>query len=224
MDRNYSTHCNNVLFLFYWCRYSNGPHSNDIFIIPAKLPDNIPKVKWQFDERYINVFGIRIECRDEIDMFSADAFPCLQVSCMKYYKQRPNLSRSALKAFGKAECMLQVTDDKLAIHVAVRTQKETQHHGFAQLQLMWELVANQLAQRSIGTNVTVSYLSPNDLKKSEDVVQNVRYYSVDELNNAIKNTHRLGLLVNPVTNIPDTVDSVIGVVKCQGEFTISQVK
>ena len=136
------------------------------------------------------------------------------------YKQPPNLSRSALKTFGTAECMLQLTDDKRAIHVAVRTQTETQHDGFAQLQRMRALVADQLAHRSIGTNVTVSYLSPNDLKKSDDVVQNVHFYSVDELNKATKNTQRPGLLENPVTNIPDTVDSVIGVVKCRGEFTI----
>ena len=157
-------------------------------------------------------------------MFSPDTFPCLQVRCMKYHRNhdytQPNLSTSALKAFGKAECMLQLTGDKRAIHIAVRTQKETQLDGFAQLQQMREFVADQLAHRSIGTNVTVSYLSPKDLKKSADVVQNVHYYSVDELDKVTKNTQKLELLVNPVTNVPDTVDSVIGVVKCRGEFII----
>ncbi|XP_072041513.1 uncharacterized protein [Amphiura filiformis] len=143
-------------------------------------------------------------------MFSIDTFPCLQVSAMNRYRRKhvkPKLSRSGVKVFGAVEGMVQQTQDKRAIHIAVRVKEGASElkKGIDQLQEMETLVFDQITERSKGTDVTVSYLSPDDLKNSSNLVDDVRFYQEDAMKDAIK-TH--DDLVNPSTFVQESVRDV----------------
>ncbi|XP_072042721.1 death-associated protein kinase 1-like [Amphiura filiformis] len=180
------------------------------FIIPAKLPDSTDEIAWVDNPRFQRYFGRRIECRDESDMLSIDTFPCLQVSAMNRYRRKhvkPKLSRSGVKVFGAVEGMVQLTRDKRAIHIAVRVKEGVSElkKGRNQLQEMESLVFDQITERSRGTEVTVSYLSPDDLKNSSNLEDGVRFYDDEVVQDAIK---KRDVLVNPVTLVPESVRDV----------------
>ncbi|XP_072042076.1 uncharacterized protein [Amphiura filiformis] len=180
------------------------------FIIPAKLPDSTDEIAWADNSRTQRYFGLRIECRDESDMFSIDTFPCLQVSAMNRYRTKhvkPKLSRSCVKAVGAVEGMVQQTRDKRAIHIAVRVKEGVAEvkKGINQLQEMESLVFDQITQRSRGTEVSVSYLSPDDLKKSSNLDDGVRFYNDEAVQDAIKNREDL---INPSTLDRESVRDV----------------
>ena len=141
-------------------------------------------------------------------MFSIDTFPCLQVSSMNRYRQKhvkPKLSRFAVKVCGKVEGMIQLTRDKRAIHFAVRVSENEVHQGMQQLNEMEYMVFEQIAERSRGTAVTVCYLSPKDLQKSDNLEDNVGFYTKDAVKEAAKHQERV---INPRTLEREPVESV----------------
>ncbi|XP_072042725.1 uncharacterized protein [Amphiura filiformis] len=196
-----------VLLEYFELAYRNDDGS---FIIPAKLPESTQEIAWAENSSVQRYFGRRIECRDESDMFAIDTFPCLQVTAMNRYRRKnvkPKLSRSGVKVFGAVEGMVQRTRDKRAIHIAVRVKEGESElkKGIDQLQEMDNLLFDQIAERSRGTDVTVSYLSPDDLKKSSNLVDDVRFYNEDLIHDAINTRDDL---VNPATFVQESVHDV----------------
>ncbi|XP_072041514.1 uncharacterized protein [Amphiura filiformis] len=202
------------LLVYFELAYRND---DGTFIIPAKLPDSTDEIVWADNPRFQRYLGRRIECRDESDMFSIDTFPCLQVSAMNRYRSnhvKPQLSRSGVKVFGEVEGMVQQTQDKRAIHIAVRVKGGLPQlrKGKDQLREMESLVFDQITERSRGTEVTVSYLSPDDLKNSSNLEDSVRFYTEKTTQEAAKKHVDL---VNPATLIPESVFDVNPTIKCQ---------
>ena len=143
-------------------------------------------------------------------MFSIDTFPCLQVSLMNRYRKeyvKPQLSHYAVKVYGNVEGMIQLTRDRRAIHIAVRTTKQRRREGFQQLQEMEDIAFKQVLERSRGSTVSVCCLSPVDLNNSGNLEDNVRYYIEKSVQEAINHQRPL---VNPATLRPESFESVIG--------------
>ena len=197
--------------------YRNGAQS---YIIPAKLPPGVEDIHWQTDDpNYIRYTGLRIECHDGTDMFTADVFPCIQVCMMNQYQQEgvtPKLSCFGLKIFDKVEGMLQLTKDKRAIHIAVReTQKWQQEGAKEQLLKMKELVLEELKQRSEGTKINICYLSSVALRSSSDIATDVYWF--DETRVEAAEQKRSSLVVSDKL-VEETVQSVKGcLAEHQGE-------
>ncbi|XP_072042177.1 uncharacterized protein [Amphiura filiformis] len=103
--------------------------------------------------------------------------------------------------------MVQETRDKRAIHIAVRVKEGVPElkKGIDQLQEMESLVFDQITERSRGTEVTVAYLSPDDLKNSSNLDDDVRFYDDEVVQDAIKKRDDL---VNPATLVPESVRDV----------------
>ncbi|XP_072040113.1 uncharacterized protein [Amphiura filiformis] len=180
------------------------------FILPVKLPPDVKEIDWTGHDQYSNIYGIRIECKDETDMFTSDTFPCLQVRAMNQYKHsnvEPKLSHRGLKVCKDVEGMIQLTEDKRAIHIAVRMTEEEKSLGRLQLDDMTEMAYYECNERSIGTQTTLLYLSPNDLRKGKDLDDDVHYYSEKDLNECIQNN---GDLVHPGKMKKESVASVTG--------------
>ena len=183
---------------------------SDTFIIPVKLPTDVTEIDWKDHEEYTNHYGYRIECKDESDMFTSDTFPCLQVRAMNEYKSSnvdPKLSHRGLKVCNKVEGMIQLTEHKSAIHIGVRMKEGEADLGREQLDNMKAMVEFELNERSIGTQTTLRYLSSTDMRGSKDLEENVRYYSEEEVQNAIQNNQDL---VHPQTRRRESVQYVTG--------------
>ena len=175
-----------------------------------KLPPAVTEIDWKDHEKYTNHYGYRIECNDESDMFTSDTFPCLQVRAMNEYKSSnidPKLSHRGLKVCNHVEGMIQLTKHKRAIHIAVRMKEGETHLGREQLDEMKAMVEFELNERSIGTQTTLRYLSSADMRDSKDLEENVRYYSEEEVQDAIQNNQGL---VHPKTRRRESVHSVTG--------------
>ena len=141
-------------------------------------------------------------------MFSIDTFPCLQVSSMNRYRQehvKPKLSRYAVKLYGEVEGMMQLTQDKRAIHIAVRATEGQVDKGIKQLNDMEVMVFEQIDMRSRGTETKVQYLSPKDLQASKNLEENIWFYSDKAVKTA---TEKRAPLVHPETFHPESVESV----------------
>ncbi|XP_072040111.1 uncharacterized protein [Amphiura filiformis] len=178
------------------------------FIIPVKLPERVNKIDWKDDPCYTNYHGLRIECRDPTDIFSVDTFPCLQVRAMSQYKQEdiePTLSHYGVKVVDDVEGMIQLTDDKRAIHIAVRVKEGQREKARKQLNEMKDMVYFELRERSIGTRVNLCYLSPQNLKGNHDLVDNVYFYSEEKVQQAQK-AHKD--LTNPVQMFTESIQDV----------------
>ena len=187
-----------------------GRNDDGTFTIPAKLPKGTEEITWMDNPKMKTYIGRRVECRDESDMFSPDTFPCLQVSSINRYRERnvkPKLSCFAVKVKGKVEGLIQLTQDKRAFHIAIRSQDDQVDQGIAQLNEMEEMVFEQIAERSRGTDVTVCYLSPLDMQKSTNLEDNVRFYRPEDVDCAEKHGKPL---TNPTTFADETVESVTG--------------
>jgi hypothetical protein len=130
-------------------------------------------------------------------MFALDLFPCLQVCSMKRFKEedlKPHLSRFAIQVCSLVQGMVQITQDKRAIHIAVRVKDVTEDHkGIKQLDEMETMVFEQLDERSKGTEINVSYLSPNDLKKSHNLEDEVKFYTKEAFDEAREKDRDLGI-------------------------------
>ena len=178
-----------------------------------KLPPKVEKIEWKDDPSYTNYYGLRIECRDVTDIFSVDTFPCLQVRAMSNYKREniePTLSNLGVKVVDKVEGMIQLTDDKSAIHIAVRvkaTKEGDRDQARRQLNEMKDMVYFELKERSIGTRVNLCYLSPHTLKGNRDLVEGVHYYSEEDIKNAQKKNKDV---VIPGKLIKESIQDITG--------------
>ncbi|XP_072019729.1 death-associated protein kinase 1-like isoform X2 [Amphiura filiformis] len=198
----------------------------DTFIIPMKLPPGLSTIEWTPDESYTFYYGLRIECRDQTDMFTDDVFPCLQVQAMKRYHVQdgiqPKLSKSALKVFDEVEGMVQLTDNRRAIHIGVRMTASKKHPGIKQLNELKEMVLQQIGNRSRGTKFNVCYLSPIDMKKCSDLETGVQFYRKKAVDEALKK--RETLLVHPLKLVSESLESVTGIVQqASGPLSVDDV-
>ena len=96
------------------------------YLIPSKLPSSLPPIQLQKNDNS-KLFGIRVECVDESDMFSPNLFPNIHLDMLESNPEsqgQANYSNSAIKFVSPVEGMIQETDMKKGINVAVVCKEE----------------------------------------------------------------------------------------------------
>ena len=117
------------------------------YLIPSKLPrpQSLPPIHLGMNE-HARLYGIRVECVDDSDMFSPDLFPNIQLDMLECHPETQgtaNYSNSAVKFVSPVEGMIQETDMRKGINVAVVCEKETDMpKSYAQLQSYVTLIIN----------------------------------------------------------------------------------
>ncbi|XP_072020982.1 uncharacterized protein [Amphiura filiformis] len=158
------------------------------YLIPSKLPPSLPPILIDKSDNS-QLYGIRVECADESDMFSPDFFPNILLhilGCHPESQGKTNYSNSAVKFVSPVEGMLQLTDMSRAINVAVVCENEADRtRVHSQLQSLQRSIQVYLRQRSPGTVVTWKFLSPKSLK-TEYNLEKVLYYELNDLHKAEK--------------------------------------
>ncbi|XP_072039681.1 uncharacterized protein [Amphiura filiformis] len=157
--------------------------------------------------------GRCLQCRDQTDMIAASVFPCLQVRIMRGFnreRHRPIISRMAIKFAHKVEGMVQLSQDRRAIMLAVRSKghdEKTLRNMKAQLDELMLIIRTMLEQRSVGTQVVLRYLSPVSLRRSTNLEMDVHSYSEEEVQMSEDEDTPL---IDPRTNNTESVQDVIG--------------
>ncbi|XP_072049732.1 death-associated protein kinase 1-like [Amphiura filiformis] len=156
------------------------------YLIPSKLPPSLPPILIEKSDN-AQLYGIRVECADESDMFSPDLFPNIHLHMLECYPKsqgKTNYSNSAVKFISPVEGMVQLTDMGRAINVAVMCKNNTDRpEAYSQLQSLKKSIHTYLRQCSPGTIVTWKFLSPKSLK-TEYNLEKVLYYESDDLHKA----------------------------------------
>ncbi|XP_072038756.1 uncharacterized protein [Amphiura filiformis] len=160
--------------------------NNGSFLIPSKLPPSLPLILIEKSDN-VQLYGIRVECVDETDMFSPDFFPHIHLHMLECYPEaqgKANYSNSAVKFISTVEGMVQKTDMGRAINVAVICKnRQERPEAHSQLQSLQRSIKLYLRQCSPGTVVAWKFLSPKSLK-TEGNLENVLYYEPDDLHKA----------------------------------------
>ena len=107
------------------------------YLIPSKLPQSLPSIQLGMNDN-ARLYGIRVECVDESDMFSPDLFPNIHLDMLECHPETQgtaNYSNSAIKFVSPVEGMIQETDMRKGINVAVVCKMEKDmSKTYAQLQ------------------------------------------------------------------------------------------
>ncbi|XP_072047637.1 death-associated protein kinase 1-like isoform X1 [Amphiura filiformis] len=183
----------------------------DKYIVPGKLPEALDKVCWRKEDEFKEYHGRRLECRQEVDMFAPDVFPCIQTRVMEELKmidEPTAISRSTVKfASDSVEGMIQLSHDKRAINIACRCRGE-QDRGACQalLDMVTRLAKTEIIKRSPGTQTEMFYLSPRSLYAHDDL-EDVWYYSEDELMQAEMDGH--DTVKHRATGNTDMISSIL---------------
>ncbi|XP_072020123.1 uncharacterized protein [Amphiura filiformis] len=158
------------------------------YLIPSKLQPSLPPILIQKSAK-AHIYGIRVECADESDMFSPDLFPNIHLHMLESHPEsqgKANYSISAIKCVVPIKSMLQLTDMERAINIAVLCNNEVDKPvAHSQLQSLKRITQMYLRHRSPGTVVTWKFLSPKSLK-TECNLEKVLYYELDDLHKAEK--------------------------------------
>ena len=106
------------------------------YLIPSKLPPSLPSIQLEKKENS-KLYGIRVECVDESDMFSPELFPHIlldMLECNPESQGQANYSNSAIKFVTPIEGVIQETDMRKGINVAVVCKEKDMQKVHAQLQ------------------------------------------------------------------------------------------
>ena len=96
------------------------------YLIPSKLPQSLPSIQLRMNDN-ARLYGIRVECVDESDMFSPDLFPNIHLDMLECHPETrgtANYSNSAIKFVSPVEGMIQETDTRKGINVVVVCKEE----------------------------------------------------------------------------------------------------
>ena len=117
------------------------------YLIPSKLPSSLPPIQLQKNDNS-KLYGIRVECVNESDMFSPNLFPNIHLDMLESNPEsqgQANYSNSAIKFVSPVEGMIQETDMKKGINVAVVCKEEkdipqahVQLHSYVIVIINWE--------------------------------------------------------------------------------------
>ncbi len=91
------------------------------YLIPSKLPSSLPPILNDRDND-AQMYGIRVDCAEESDMFSPELFPNILIHMLESHPEsqgRANYSNRAVKFVSPVEGMLQLADTGRAINIAL---------------------------------------------------------------------------------------------------------
>eukprot|EP00058_Branchiostoma_floridae_P024069 XP_002609559.1 hypothetical protein BRAFLDRAFT_101917 [Branchiostoma floridae] len=176
------------------------------FILPNLLEQEIDKKAWSPVSSQAVYFGIQICCRTEIDSFSCDLFPRLQTLLMQAHPSklhRPLLWKNSVKCTdGKAEALLQITQNKRQLNIFVRSNDGDREDCKSIMDLLTDMAYKLVQETSPGARSRDMVLSALDLREHTEP----HAYSREEAEGAAGKGENL---VHPQRNVPEKVTDLL---------------
>eukprot|EP00058_Branchiostoma_floridae_P018572 XP_002604061.1 hypothetical protein BRAFLDRAFT_71649 [Branchiostoma floridae] len=177
------------------------------FIIPSLLQQEMEEAAWSPVSSKAVYFGLQIQGRTEIDSFSCDLFPRLQTLLMQAHPDklsRPLLWKNSAKCTdGKAEALLQITQDKRQLNIFVRSTKGIREHCASLMDLLNDMTYRLLHETSPGARSRDMVLSDLDLREHRP---QPHAYSREEVEAAAEEGRDV---IHPKRNIPEDVKDLL---------------
>ncbi|XP_078581897.1 death-associated protein kinase 1-like [Branchiostoma floridae x Branchiostoma japonicum] len=177
------------------------------FILPSLLQQEMEEAAWSPVSSKAVYFGLQIRCRTEIDSFSCDLFPRLQTLLMQAHPDklsRPLLWKNSVKCTdGKAEALLQITQDKRQLNIFVRSNDGSREDCNSIMDLLKDTTYRLLHETSPGARSRDMVLSALDLREHRP---QPHPYSREEVEAAAAKGENL---VHPQRKVPEKVKDVL---------------
>ncbi|XP_078587226.1 uncharacterized protein LOC144868635 [Branchiostoma floridae x Branchiostoma japonicum] len=177
------------------------------FILPSLLQHEMEEAAWSPVSNMAVYFGLQIRCRMEIDIFSCDLFPRLQTLLMQAHPdklRRPLLWKNSAKCTdGKAEALLQITQDRRQLNIIVRTFDGNREDCNYIIDLLKDMTYRLLHETSPGARSRDMVLSALDLREHR---LQPHAYSREEVEAAAAKGENL---IHPLRNVPEEVKDLL---------------
>ncbi|KAI8498543.1 hypothetical protein Bbelb_237450 [Branchiostoma belcheri] len=177
------------------------------FILPSLLQQEMDERAWSPVSGKAVYFGMQIRCRTEIDSFSCDLFPRLQTLLMQAHPDKlsqPLLWKNSAKCTdGKAEALLQISQDKSRLNIFVRSKKGIRQHCTALMDVLTDMAYKLLHETSPGARSQDMVLSALDLREHSPQPHAYRREEVEEAAGEGRD------VVHPRRNIPEDVKDLL---------------
>ncbi|XP_066300834.1 death-associated protein kinase 1-like [Branchiostoma lanceolatum] len=177
------------------------------FILPSLLQQEMEEVAWSPVSSKAVYFGLQIRGRTEIDSFSCDLFPRLQTLLMQAHPDklsRPLLWKNSAKCTdGKAEALLQITQDKRQLNIFFRSNDGNREDCNSIMDLLKDMTYRLLHETSPGARSRDMVLSALDLREHRP---QPHAYSREEVEAAASKGKNL---VHPQRNVPEKVKDLL---------------
>eukprot|EP00058_Branchiostoma_floridae_P018571 XP_002604060.1 hypothetical protein BRAFLDRAFT_71650 [Branchiostoma floridae] len=178
-----------------------------IFILPSLLQQEMEEAAWSPVSSKSVYFGLQIRGRTEIDSFSCDLFPRLQTLLMQAHPDKfswPRLWKNSAKCTdGKAEALLQITQDKRQLNIFVRSNDGSREDCNSIMDLLMDMTYRLLHETSPGARSRDMVLSALDLREHRP---QPHAYSREEVEAAASKGENL---VHPKRNVPEMVKDLL---------------
>eukprot|EP00058_Branchiostoma_floridae_P018593 XP_002604082.1 hypothetical protein BRAFLDRAFT_71628 [Branchiostoma floridae] len=177
------------------------------FILPSLLQQEMEEAAWSHVSSKAVYFGLQIRGRMEIDSFSCDLFPRLQTLLMQahpYKLSRPLLWKNSAKCTdGKAEALLQITQDKRQLNIFVRSNDGSREDCNSIMDFLKDMTYRLLHETSPGARSRDMVLSALDLREHRP---QPHAYSREEVEAAAAKGENL---VHSQRNVPEKVSGLL---------------
>ncbi|CAH1241010.1 ANK2 [Branchiostoma lanceolatum] len=177
------------------------------FILPSLLQQEMEEAAWSPVSSKAVYLGLQIRGRTEIDSFSCDLFPRLQTLMMQAHPgklSRPLLWKNSAKCTdGKAEALLQITQDKRQLNIFVRSNDGNREDCNSIMDLLKNMTYRLLHETSPGARSRDMVLSALDLREHRP---QPHAYSREEVEAAASKGENL---VHPQRNVPEKVKDLL---------------
>ncbi|KAI8519493.1 hypothetical protein Bbelb_027500 [Branchiostoma belcheri] len=177
------------------------------FTLPSLLQQEIDERAWSPMSGKAVYFGMQIRCRTEIDSFSCDLFPRLQTLLMQAHPDKlsqPLLWKNSAKCTdGKAEALLQISQDKRWLNIFVRSNDGDREDCNSIMDLLTDMAYKLLHETSPGARSKDMVLSALDLREHSP---QPHAYSREEVEEAAAKGENV---VHPQRNVPEKVKDLL---------------
>ncbi|XP_078699884.1 death-associated protein kinase 1-like [Branchiostoma floridae x Branchiostoma belcheri] len=177
------------------------------FILPSLLQQEMDERAWSPVSGKAVYFGMQIRCRTEIDSFSCDLFPRLQTLLMQAHPDKlsqPLLWKNSAKCTdGKAEALLQISQDKRRLNIFVRSNDGDRADCNSIMDLLTDMAYKLLHETSPGARSQDMVLSALDLREHSP---QPHAYSREEVEEAAAKGENV---VHPQRKVPEKVKDLL---------------
>ncbi|KAI8485363.1 hypothetical protein Bbelb_369270 [Branchiostoma belcheri] len=179
----------------------------DTFILPSLLQQEMDERAWSPVSTKAVYFGVQICCRREIDSFSCDLFPRLQTLLMQAHPDKlsePLLWKDSAKCTdGKAEALLQISQDKRRLNIFVRSNDGEREDCKSIMDLLKDMAYRLLHETSPGARAQDMVLSALDVREHSP---QPHAYSREEVEEAAAEGENV---VHPQRKVPEKVKDLL---------------
>ncbi|XP_019616276.1 PREDICTED: death-associated protein kinase 1-like [Branchiostoma belcheri] len=177
------------------------------FILPSLLKQEIDERAWSPVSGKAVYFGMQIRCRTEIDSFSCDLFPRLQTLLLQAHPDKlsqPLLWKNSAKCTdGKAEALLQISQDRRKLNIFVRSNDGDREDCNSIMDLLTDMAYKLLHETSPGARSQDMVLSALDLREHSPQPHAYSREEVEETAGAGRD------VVHPQRKVPEKVKDLL---------------